>query len=177
MFLSLEGTDAIRLQVWALYRWGWWALDESQGQIKNDTPLSLCSGAEGRESSGQGADFQQVFKTSLAASSSLITDQSGQSVQGGVGHHTDAGSRQGGWSWTWMKLPIEYLWSLAQVWILPWGANLRVWLEPEGQLLSRTLQNIKTHWSALDGKTPHIHLKKQIHLEHNKQNCHDSQHT
>lgn len=39
----------------------------------------------------------------------------------------------------------------------------------------QTVTTQKTHWSASDAKTPHIHLRKQIHLEHNAENRHHIQ--
>ena len=80
-------------------------------------------------------------------------------------HRTEADSRQGGYNWTWMKLPTRCLLRIS----LSWGTGVQtgVWLEPQGQLLSRGLRDTKTHWSASDTKLPHIHLRKKIHLENN----------
>lgn len=85
----------------------------------------------------------------------MFTNQRGQSFQGGRGgkgrrgrgHQTDAESRQGVYNWTWMKLPTRcyLIIRISLVWA---EGQTEVWLEPQGQLLSRGLQDTKTHWSA-----------------------------
>lgn len=154
----VEEANYIRPQVRAQQRWGW------SMEAKGKSKVTFCSHCvqvwEGRGSSGPGADCEQDFRSWLAASSGLITEQSGQSVEAegwveageGEGHQTDAESRQGGCSWTWMKLPIESWLKFGSSLRFDTrggvGANCKAWLETWG---STSIQSVTEHKNTVIG--------------------------